>query len=145
MKHPTRTGPAACRPPYHRLFREILADATRGEKHRTGRSSSKWIALGLAAATWTLAGLPSPAQAGDHISAKSLESHVRSLAADDFAGRGTGEPGIGLAEDYVASEFKKYGLRPDRPEPGQSCLRYLAADRGESVHWGRRSSQPAPG
>lgn len=38
--------------------------------------------------------------------------HVRYLASDELTGRGVDTPGIELARDYIAQEFKKYGLIP---------------------------------
>jgi len=41
-----------------------------------------------------------------------LARHVRTLASDDMMGRGVDTPGIALARDYIAQEFKSYGLLP---------------------------------
>jgi len=38
--------------------------------------------------------------------------HVRYLASDELSGRGVDTPGIQLARDYIAKEFKNYGLLP---------------------------------
>jgi hypothetical protein len=38
--------------------------------------------------------------------------HVRYLASDELTGRGVDTPGIDKARDYIAHEFKKYGLLP---------------------------------
>ena len=38
--------------------------------------------------------------------------HVRYLASDELMGRGVDNPGIDLARDYIAAEFKRYGLVP---------------------------------
>lgn len=38
--------------------------------------------------------------------------HVRYLASDELMGRGVDNPGIDLARDYIAAEFKRYGLAP---------------------------------
>ena len=38
--------------------------------------------------------------------------HARYLASDELTGRGVDNPGIDLARDYIAAEFKKYGLAP---------------------------------
>jgi hypothetical protein len=48
--------------------------------------------------------------------AAELRSHVDYLASDDLAGRETGTPGIRKAEEYIAGEFRSYGLSP---LPGQ--------------------------
>src|SRR2546425_1123608 len=39
-----------------------------------------------------------------------LLRHVRYLASDELMGRGVDTPGIDMARDYIAREFKKYGL-----------------------------------
>lgn len=41
-----------------------------------------------------------------------LLKHVRYLASDELMGRGVDNAGIGLARDYIAAEFKRYGLVP---------------------------------
>src|ERR1051326_3432682 len=44
--------------------------------------------------------------------AAELTRHVQTLAADDMMGRGVDTPGIDKARDYIAAQFKKYGLAP---------------------------------
>ncbi|HKA31818.1 MAG TPA: M20/M25/M40 family metallo-hydrolase, partial [Candidatus Binatia bacterium] len=44
--------------------------------------------------------------------AAELARHVQTLAADDMMGRGVDTLGIDLARDYIAAQFKKYGLAP---------------------------------
>ncbi|HEY3306162.1 MAG TPA: M20/M25/M40 family metallo-hydrolase [Candidatus Binatia bacterium] len=41
-----------------------------------------------------------------------LARHVRALASEEMMGRGVDTPGIALARDYIAQEFKSYGLFP---------------------------------
>ncbi|HEY6198099.1 MAG TPA: M20/M25/M40 family metallo-hydrolase [Candidatus Binatia bacterium] len=48
--------------------------------------------------------------------AAELTRHVQTLAADDMMGRGVDTPGIDLARDYIAAQFKKYGLAPGGTE-----------------------------
>src|SRR5437879_3792491 len=54
--------------------------------------------------------------AADHppppISADALRRHVEELASDRLQGRGNGTPGMDLAADYIAAEFKRVGLQP---------------------------------
>ena len=52
-----------------------------------------------------------PRTAGAPIAAE-ITRHVQTLAADDMMGRGVDTPGIDLARDYIAAQFKKYGLAP---------------------------------
>ncbi|HEY1268397.1 MAG TPA: M20/M25/M40 family metallo-hydrolase [Candidatus Binatia bacterium] len=44
--------------------------------------------------------------------AAELTRHVQTLADDDMMGRGVETPGIDMARDYIAAQFKKYGLAP---------------------------------
>lgn len=63
---------------------------------------------------------PAPGPAGAaSISAADLRAHVEILAADDYAGRGTLEPGADKARDYLAARFASYGLAP---MPGRDSL-----------------------
>ncbi len=48
----------------------------------------------------------------DHISAQSLEGHVSFLASDRLEGRDTPSPGLDIAADYIAAQFRRAGLKP---------------------------------
>jgi Zn-dependent M28 family amino/carboxypeptidase len=41
-----------------------------------------------------------------------IRQHVKYLASDALEGRGTGQKGGDLAADYIAAQFKSYGLKP---------------------------------
>ena len=41
-----------------------------------------------------------------------IQAHVKYLASDELEGRGTGQKGGDLAADYIAAQFKSYGLKP---------------------------------
>lgn len=41
-----------------------------------------------------------------------IKSHISYLASDELRGREVGTPGIEMAADYIADEFKKYGVQP---------------------------------
>jgi len=41
-----------------------------------------------------------------------IRAHVKYLASDELEGRGTGQKGGDLAADYIAAQFKSYGLKP---------------------------------
>lgn len=73
------------------------------------RSTASLLALAFLAAltAWTTE-IPSPLR---HDSEDILK-HVRYLASDELMGRGVDTPGIDLARDYIAQEFKRYGLIP---------------------------------
>jgi len=66
------------------------------------------------------------AAAGDadtpEVTADELLAHVRTLASDEFEGRGSGTPGEARATDYIADAFAKLGLEPlgGKGEPFQT-------------------------
>jgi microsomal dipeptidase-like Zn-dependent dipeptidase len=44
--------------------------------------------------------------------AKATWSYIKDLTSDSMQGRKSGQPGAALAEDYIASKFKEWGLEP---------------------------------
>ncbi len=65
----------------------------------------------LAAQTQT--GLPPAAQKSmDAIDPERIRATVKYLSADTLEGRGTGQKGGDLAADWIAAQFKSYGLLP---------------------------------
>src|SRR5919199_3446977 len=46
------------------------------------------------------------------ISARSLEGHLSFIASDALAGRDTPSPGLDIASEYIASQFRRAGLKP---------------------------------
>jgi TonB family protein len=46
------------------------------------------------------------------IAAERIRQHVKYLASDALEGRGTGQKGGDAAADYIAGQFKSYGLKP---------------------------------
>ncbi|MDQ7778957.1 MAG: M20/M25/M40 family metallo-hydrolase [Planctomycetota bacterium] len=48
----------------------------------------------------------------DTITGKELMDHIGFLASDELAGRDTPSKGLDEAAEYIAREFKKYGLKP---------------------------------
>jgi Zn-dependent M28 family amino/carboxypeptidase len=46
------------------------------------------------------------------VEAEKIRAHVRYLASEELEGRGTGQKGGDLAADYIAAQFKGYGLVP---------------------------------
>jgi Zn-dependent M28 family amino/carboxypeptidase len=59
------------------------------------------------------AGLPASAQqAMNSIDAEKIRATVKTLADDAYEGRGTGQKGGDKAADWIAAQFKSYGLRP---------------------------------
>lgn len=60
-------------------------------------------------------GLPlssSAQQAMNSIDAEKIRATVKYLSADDLEGRGTGQKGGDMAADWLAAQFKNYGLTP---------------------------------
>src|SRR6201987_3360672 len=49
---------------------------------------------------------------GPKVDAEKIRAHVKHLASDELEGRGTGQKGGDLAADYIAAQFKSYGLHP---------------------------------
>lgn len=46
------------------------------------------------------------------IAAEKIRQHVKYLSSDALEGRGTGQKGGDAAADYIAAQFKSYGLKP---------------------------------
>ena len=46
------------------------------------------------------------------ITARDLEAHVNFLASNVTEGRGTGQPGLQVAAEYIAAQFRRFGLEP---------------------------------
>ncbi len=65
------------------------------------------LAFFVTLTAWTTE-VPSPIPSAS----EELLRHVRYLASDELMGRGVDTPGITLARDYIAGEFKRYGLVP---------------------------------
>lgn len=55
---------------------------------------------------------PPPAGPDFSLSGDRIRDHVRTLASDEFMGRGPGQPGGDLAADYIAAAFAEAGLLP---------------------------------
>ncbi|MFN8610390.1 MAG: M28 family peptidase [Vulcanimicrobiota bacterium] len=52
------------------------------------------------------------------IESERIRQHLRHLADDRFEGRGTGQPGGERAAEYIADQFKSYGLEGGAPGGG---------------------------
>ncbi|HEX5708581.1 MAG TPA: hypothetical protein VFX96_14855, partial [Pyrinomonadaceae bacterium] len=81
--------------------------------HQTLRQKTLRLALtsALALALLPSCALAQQATANDPDAAR-LRAHVTLLASERLDGRKTGTPGAESAAEYVASEFRKYGLAP---------------------------------
>lgn len=49
---------------------------------------------------------------GVKIDPQKIRAHVKYLASDALEGRGTGQEGGDMAAEYIAAQFKSYGLQP---------------------------------
>jgi len=52
------------------------------------------------------------AQSSPAITAAEIQKHVKYLASDQLEGRRTGTKGGDAAAQYIADEFRSYGLKP---------------------------------
>src|SRR5262245_53589487 len=65
------------------------------------------------AAAQTPGGVPASAQqAMNSIDSEKIRATVKHLSDDHFQGRGTGQKGGDMAADWLAEQFKSYGLEP---------------------------------
>jgi len=60
----------------------------------------------------TLSGLASASLPVQELSADRYLQHVSFLASDELKGRGNGTPELEKAAEYIASQFRSYGLQP---------------------------------
>ena len=63
----------------------------------------------------SLIAVPTPRPAAEAVrdfSASRYLEHVKYLASDELKGRGDGSPELDTAADYIASQFRLWGLRP---------------------------------
>jgi len=62
--------------------------------------------------TGAAAQTPSPRQIADRLRANDLKADVSFLASDALQGRGTPSPGLDIAAEFIAAEFRRAGLEP---------------------------------
>src|SRR5689334_14787114 len=55
---------------------------------------------------------PDPDEIGKRITANRLKADVSFLASDALQGRGTPSPGLDIAGEFVAAQFRRAGLEP---------------------------------
>jgi hypothetical protein len=70
------------------------------------------LAIAVSLGGYTAELTPGRRSALDHISAQSLRGHISFLASDLLEGRDTPSRGLDIAADYIASEFRRAGLKP---------------------------------
>jgi Zn-dependent M28 family amino/carboxypeptidase len=71
------------------------------------RKSSAALAVTVFVATAFASKVDAPS-----FDAERIRAHVKYLASDELEGRGTGQKGGDVAADYIAAQFKSYGLKP---------------------------------
>src|SRR3989442_13354163 len=55
---------------------------------------------------------PAARQIASRLTANSLKADVSFLASDALQGRGTPSPGLDIAAEYIAAQFRRAGLEP---------------------------------
>jgi hypothetical protein len=71
---------------------------------------------------------------GQKFDANKIRTHIKTLAGDDYEGRGTGSAGEKKANDYIESQFKKIKLLPkgeigyDQPFPFKAGVHGTGAE-----------------
>ncbi|MGH7247910.1 MAG: aminopeptidase, partial [Pseudomonadota bacterium] len=70
------------------------------------------LAAWIPAASSNYAITPGVQAALDRISPKSLRGRLSFLSSDLLEGRDTPSPGLAIAAEYIASEFRRIGLEP---------------------------------
>src|SRR5262245_29110172 len=64
----------------------------------------------------------------DHISADSLRGHLSFIASDALGGRNTPSPGLDIAAEYVAAQFRRAGLEPAGDDGYFQTANFLIAE-----------------
>ena len=72
------------------------------------------LRIGLA---MTLAAVFAASAQDTHISGDKIREHVKYLASDELEGRGVGTHGEKLATEYIASQLRTEGLKPEHVAP----------------------------
>src|SRR6185295_4673598 len=70
------------------------------------------LAVSASLFSYTADVTPERKAALDQISARSLQAHVSFLASDLLEGRDTPSPGLDIAAEYIATQFRAAGLKP---------------------------------
>lgn len=82
--------------------------------NRLGRISLALFSLALFTAATPV--LEPPKAAENAIDPVELLEHIKVLGSDKFEGRAPGTKGEDLSVEYIAGQFKKFGLRPGNPD-----------------------------
>jgi hypothetical protein len=86
---------------------------------QTGQNAALWLAILLVVLTTlylnSVVAVPTARPAAEvvaELSGSRYFEHVKYLARDEMRGRGDGSPELDQAADYIASQFRTWGLRP---------------------------------
>jgi Zn-dependent M28 family amino/carboxypeptidase len=74
------------------------------------------LILSLAILATCAPSAPDTRAALDSMTAESLLAHTKTLASDEFEGRGPGTAGEDRTVDYLIEQFKRLGLKPGNPD-----------------------------
>src|SRR6185503_13260226 len=87
------------------------------------------LALAMSLAAYTAAITPDRKATLDRISAQSLQGHVSFLASDLLEGRDTPSRGLDIAAEYIASQFRRAGLKPAGDDGYFQTARYVTTQQ----------------
>ena len=109
---PLFSKPYPATPEKNRGIARRGALAWSGRRFSSCRSHASWRRRFSCCSSPPVAAAPTRLRAADapQVSAARLEEHIRYLASDRLAGRGTGTPGYDSAARYVAKQFAALGL-----------------------------------
>ncbi|MBK9312888.1 MAG: M20/M25/M40 family metallo-hydrolase [Acidobacteria bacterium] len=85
------------------LGTQASSQQAKGAKPKARKASPKAAARAIA---------PDVKSAIDRISADSMRGHLSFIASDLLEGRNTPSPGLDIAAEYIASQFRRAGLEP---------------------------------
>lgn len=72
---------------------------------------------------------PDAQSALDHISADSLRGHLSFIASDLLQGRATPSPGLDMAAEYIAAQFRRAGVEPAGDDGYFQTANWLLAEQ----------------
>src|SRR5882724_3392346 len=101
------------------------------------------LALASTLAAYTASITPDRKATLDRISAQSLQGHLSFLASDLLEGRDTPSRGLDVAAAYIASQFRRAGLKPVGDDGYFQTAHYIVSDQSPdgaelSVHAGEK-------
>ena len=101
-----------------------------------GRGGREEIGIDMGRLRWLVFAVPALLGAAN-VSPEAYLEHVKYLASPALKGRATGSPELDKAADYIASQFRSFGLKP---VDGMSYQRSFPAELGAKLGTGNRFS-----